>query len=145
MAVLRGDPSDGLPGVPGIGEKTAAQLIHRYGSLVGILAARDAGDPGLTATQRKRLVEAADYLTVAPAVVRVAPDAPVGDVDDRLPHVVADADGLVALAERWGLVVEREARGGRARAGLTAVTRTGELRRTGGSRAYQTWTPVLLL
>ncbi|KQT02135.1 5'-3' exonuclease [Cellulomonas sp. Leaf395] len=103
MAVLRGDPSDGLPGVPGIGEKTAAQLIHRYGSLAGILAARDAGDPGLTATQRKRLVEAADYLTVAPAVVRVAPDAPVGDVDDRLPHVVADADTLVALAERWGL------------------------------------------
>lgn len=103
MAVLRGDPSDGLPGVPGIGEKTAAQLIHRYGSLTGILAARDAGDPGLTATQKKRLVESADYLTVAPAVVRVAPDAPVAPFDDRLPHVVADADGLVALAERWGL------------------------------------------
>jgi 5'-3' exonuclease len=103
MAVLRGDPSDGLPGVPGIGEKTAAQLIHRYGSLPGILAARDAGDPGLTATQRRRLVEAAAYLEVAPAVVRVAPDAPVGDIDDRLPDVVADADGLVALAERWGL------------------------------------------
>ncbi|GEL99807.1 5'-3' exonuclease [Cellulomonas terrae] len=103
MAVLRGDPSDGLPGVPGIGEKTAAQLIHRYGSLAGILAARDAGDPGLTATQKKRLVESADYLTVAPAVVRVAPDAPVGDLDDRLPNVVADADGLVALAQRWGL------------------------------------------
>ncbi|MEZ0446705.1 5'-3' exonuclease [Cellulomonas sp. ICMP 17802] len=103
MAVLRGDPSDGLPGVPGIGEKTAAQLIHRYGSLPGILAARDAGDPGLSATQRRRLVEAAAYLEVAPAVVRVAPDAPVGDVDDRLPHVVADAEALVALAERWGL------------------------------------------
>ncbi|WP_456826756.1 5'-3' exonuclease [Cellulomonas sp. P5_E12] len=103
MAVLRGDPSDGLPGVPGIGEKTAAQLIHRYGSLPGILAARDAGDTGLTATQRRRLVEAAAYLEVAPAVVRVAPDAPVGDIDDRLPSVVADAGALVALAERWGL------------------------------------------
>lgn len=103
MAVLRGDPSDGLPGVPGIGEKTAAQLVHRYGSLQGILAARDAGDPGLTVTQRRRLTEAAPYLEVAPAVVRVAPDAPVGDIDDRLPHVVADAEALVALAERWGL------------------------------------------
>jgi 5'-3' exonuclease len=103
MAVLRGDPSDGLPGVPGIGEKTAAAMVHRYGSLVGILAARDASDPGLTPTQRRRLVESADYLAVAPAVVRVAPDAPVGPLDDRLPSTVADAEALVALAERWGL------------------------------------------
>jgi 5'-3' exonuclease len=103
MAALRGDPSDGLPGVPGIGEKTAAALVHRYGSLDGILAARDAGDPGLTATQRKRLVEAADYLAVAPLVVRVAQDAAIGEVDDRLPRVVADPERLVELAERWGL------------------------------------------
>jgi 5'-3' exonuclease len=89
--------------VPGIGEKTAAALVHRYGSLDGILAARDAGDPGLTATQRKRLVEAADYLAVAPLVVRVAQDAAIGDVDDRLPQVVADPERLVELAERWGL------------------------------------------
>ncbi len=103
MAVLRGDPSDGLPGVPGIGEKTAAALVHRYGSLVGILAARDAGDAGLTATQRRRLTESADYLAVAPNVVRVAPDAPIEGLDDRLPSVVADPEALVALAERWGL------------------------------------------
>lgn len=104
MAVLRGDPSDGLPGVPGIGEKTAAALLRRYGTLDGVLAARDAGDPGLTATQRTRLTAAADYLAVAPRVVTVAPDAPVGDVADRLPAVPADPDALVALAERWGLV-----------------------------------------
>ncbi|MBD8059363.1 flap endonuclease [Cellulomonas sp. JH27-2] len=103
MAVLRGDPSDGLPGVPGIGEKTAAALVHRYGSLDGILAARDAHDKGLTATQLKRLTESADYLRVAPAVVRVAPDAPVADADDRLPATPADPQALVALAERWGL------------------------------------------
>ena len=103
MAVLRGDPSDGLPGVPGIGEKTAAALVHRYGSLDGILAARDAHDKGLTATQLKRLTESADYLRVAPAVVRVAPDAPVADVDDRMPATPADPQALVVLAERWGL------------------------------------------
>lgn len=103
MATMRGDASDGLPGVAGIGEKTAAALIHRYGSLEGVLAARDAGDPGLTATQRRRLTEAADYLAVAPTVVRVAADAPVADVDDRLPATPADPDALVALAERWGL------------------------------------------
>ncbi|ADG73502.1 5'-3' exonuclease, N-terminal resolvase-like domain protein [Cellulomonas flavigena DSM 20109] len=103
MAVLRGDPSDGLPGVPGIGEKTAASLLARYGTLEGVLAARDAADRGLTATQRTRLTDAADYLAVAPRVVTVAPDAPVADVDDRLPAVPADPDALVTLAERWGL------------------------------------------
>lgn len=103
MAVLRGDPSDGLPGVRGIGEKTAVALLHRYGSLAGLLAARDARDPGLTLAQRTRLVEAADYLAVAPGVVRVAPDAPVADADQRVPVTPADPDRLVALAERWGL------------------------------------------
>ena len=43
LALLRGDPSDGLPGVPGIGEKTAATLLAQHGSLEGILAA--AHDP----------------------------------------------------------------------------------------------------
>ena len=104
MAVLRGDPSDGLPGVRGIGEKTAAALIGRYGDLAGVLAARDRGDPALTATQRRALTEAADYLAVAPTVVQVARDAPVGEVDDRLPVVPADPETLVALAQQWGLV-----------------------------------------
>ncbi len=103
LAVLRGDPSDGLPGVPGIGEKTAAQLVARYGDLAGVLAARDRSDAALAPGARRRLTEAADYLAVAPGVVRVARDAPVADVPDALPQVVADADGLVELAQRWGL------------------------------------------
>ena len=103
MAILRGDPSDGLPGVPGIGEKTAAALIARYGTLDGILAARRSGDPGITPAQRRRLVEAADYLEVAPVVVRVARDAPVGTFDDALPRGPKDLAALDSLAERWGL------------------------------------------
>ena len=103
MAVLRGDPSDGLPGVKGIGEKTAVTLLARYGDLAGLLAARDARDPGLTAAQRLRLAEAADYLAVAPTVVRVAPDAPVERVDDTVPATPADHARVVELAERWGL------------------------------------------
>ncbi|MBD5785638.1 5'-3' exonuclease [Cellulosimicrobium terreum] len=103
MAVLRGDPSDGLPGVPGIGEKTAVALLDRFGDLAGVLAARDAGDPGLTATQLRRLTEAADYLDVAPVVVQVARDAPVGDVVDALPAAPADPDALAELTDRWGL------------------------------------------
>jgi 5'-3' exonuclease len=113
MAVLRGDPSDGLPGVPGIGEKTAASMLAKYGDLAGLLAARDSGDAGLTATQRRRLVEADAYLAVAPEVVRVAPDAPVelagapGTAADpvafALPRQPADPESLVDLTARWGL------------------------------------------
>ncbi|WP_454337677.1 5'-3' exonuclease [Streptomyces glaucescens] len=103
LALLRGDPSDGLPGVAGIGEKTAAKLIAEFGDLAGIQAAAD--DPGarLTPTQRKRLTEARPYLAVAPKVVRVATDVPLPHVDTTLPHTPHDPASLDALAERWGL------------------------------------------
>jgi 5'-3' exonuclease len=103
LALLRGDPSDGLPGVPGIGEKTAAKLLAAYGDLAGIRAA--AGDPAskLTPSQRKRLTEAGPYLDVAPTVVRVATDVPVPDIDHALPAGPADPERLAALAARWGL------------------------------------------
>ncbi len=103
LATLRGDPSDGLPGVPGIGDRTAAELLNRYGDLAGVLAAARAGDPGLTAARRRRLLDAADYLALAPGVVRVVRDAPVRDLDDTLPAAPADPDVLAALARRWGL------------------------------------------
>jgi 5'-3' exonuclease len=104
MATLRGDPSDGLPGVPGIGEKTAAKLLDRYGDLAGILRARDdETDRGLTLTQRKRLVEAADYLAVAPRVVQVARDAPLPVFDDALPAAPVDEPALDELTTRWGI------------------------------------------
>ena len=103
MATLRGDPSDGLPGVPGVGEKTAAKLLARYGTLNRILAARDAGDQGLTSTQRRRLQEADDYLRVAPIVVQVARNAPLPLFDPTVPTEPADPDALEALTTRWGL------------------------------------------
>ncbi|MET8474387.1 5'-3' exonuclease [Streptomyces sp. NPDC006422] len=103
MALLRGDPSDGLPGVPGVGEKTAAKLLAQYGDLAGIMAAVDDPKSKLTPTQRKRLDEARPYLAVAPTVVRVAGDVPLPDVDTALPREPRDAEALDALAERWGL------------------------------------------
>ncbi|MDT0305976.1 5'-3' exonuclease [Streptomyces sp. DSM 44917] len=103
LALLRGDPSDGLPGVPGIGEKTAARLLERHGDLEGILAALDAGDPTFTPAQRKRLEEARPYLAVAPRVVRVAADVPLPEADPALPKAPRDPAALDALDARWGL------------------------------------------
>lgn len=101
FAVLRGDPSDGLPGVAGVGDKTAAALITRFGSLADMLAAT--GDGGFPAGARKRIQDAADYLAVAPEVVAVRRDVPLPDYDDRLPEKPADPAAVVALADRYGL------------------------------------------
>jgi 5'-3' exonuclease len=103
FATLRGDPSDGLPGVRGIGEKTAAELVGRYGDLAGVRAA--AADPfsALTAARRRTIVAAAEYLDVAPTVVRVARDVPLPAFDPAVPRVPADPAALDELAARWGL------------------------------------------
>ena len=105
LALLRGDPSDGLPGVPGVGEKTAATMLTRYGSLASILAA--AADPksDLPKAFRAKLLAAADYIEAAQPVVRVARDALVelyAD-DDRLPLHAADPQRVAELAECYGL------------------------------------------
>ncbi|MGQ0719674.1 MAG: 5'-3' exonuclease [Pseudonocardiales bacterium] len=104
LAALRGDPSDGLPGVPGIGEKTAATLISRFGSVEGLLAALDDPQSAIAPGLRVKLRVARDYLEVAPTVVRVATDAPVRqDRDDTLPSAPADPAALASLQREWGL------------------------------------------
>ncbi|MFI7127028.1 5'-3' exonuclease H3TH domain-containing protein [Nonomuraea sp. NPDC050153] len=104
FATLRGDPSDGLPGVAGVGEKTAAALITRFGSLDALLQALDAGvTDGFPAGSRTKLAAARDYLRAAPAVVEVASDAPLPDTDLTLPAKPRDPEALVALADRHGL------------------------------------------
>ncbi|SDQ40021.1 5'-3' exonuclease [Quadrisphaera sp. DSM 44207] len=105
LAVLRGDPSDGLPGVAGIGEKTAAALLARYGDLPALLCAVDRGDPALSPTQRRHLLDARDYLTAAPRVVRVLREADVPALPPAPPSLrgAVDDAALDALAQRWGL------------------------------------------
>lgn len=97
-ALLRGDPSDGLPGVAGIGEKTASLLLARYGSLDGILAATD-----LSPTIRAKLRASADYLVAARRVVAPVTDCPVSGGDGTLPRVSADEATLLELAKRHSL------------------------------------------
>jgi 5'-3' exonuclease len=102
FATLRGDPSDGLPGVPGVGDKTAAALITRFGSLEALLRAAEEGDE-LTSGQRAKLSAARDYLRVAPEVVQVARDVPIPAIDLTLPAKPRDPEALAALAGRYGL------------------------------------------
>ena len=91
FALLRGDPSDGLPGVPGIGEKTAASLVTKHGSVDAML-----DDVPKVAAHR-------EYVEAAKTVVCVARDVPLPPFDDALCTQPRDPSALVALSDRWGL------------------------------------------
>ncbi|HEU4348146.1 MAG TPA: 5'-3' exonuclease [Actinoplanes sp.] len=103
FAAMRGDPSDGLPGVPGVGEKTAARLIARYGGVEAIMAALDDPAAGFAPGLRGKLMAAREYLVAALPVCRVARDVPLPDFDPALPGAPEHPDELLRLAERWNL------------------------------------------
>jgi len=103
FALLRGDPSDGLPGAVGIGEKTAATLISRYGTIGAVLDAAD--DPGsdMAAVVRRKVLGSRAYLLAADPVVRVATHLEIPPLDDALPAAPADPRAVIDLADRLAL------------------------------------------
>lgn len=103
FAMLRGDPSDGLPGVAGIGAKGAATVVAQFGAIEDIVAVAKSGDKAMSNSVRAKVLAALDYLAVAPAVVRGRTDVPVGTLRTRIPAEPADADMLAALGERFGI------------------------------------------
>lgn len=99
FAVLRGDPSDGLPGVKGIGETTAAALLTRHGSLERVVeAARE--DPGAGALSR--VAAQLDYVERARRVVAIPKDLPLPDLDLARPRG-EPPPSVTEVAERHGL------------------------------------------
>ncbi|WP_210482034.1 5'-3' exonuclease [Naasia sp. SYSU D00948] len=103
FAAMRGDASDGLPGVPGVGEKTAALLLAEFGDLDGIVAAANDLRVRLSASVRLKLRTAADYLTRAPAVVAVARDLELPAVDARIGIPDGGHEEIARLGSVWGL------------------------------------------
>jgi len=101
FAVLRGDPSDGLPGVAGVGEKTALSLLKEFDDLAGIQAAAAADSAvALGSAVRGKITAAHDYLAVAPKVVEVVRDLDLGDHGGLVPE---SSDALDELDATWGL------------------------------------------
>jgi 5'-3' exonuclease len=97
---LRGDPSDGLPGAPGIGPKTAADLLRRHGSLGAALAAADGERPAVAAALGDHAAELRIFRDIA-----ALRDTPVARPADRATDLAGGAEaarrlGLRRLAER---------------------------------------------
>ena len=104
MAILRGDPSDGLPGVSGIGEKTAARLLTEFGDLDTIESAARRTDPQMTTRVASAITGSADYLAAARDVVFVRTDTdPVSSGDGSLPSSAADPGALETLITELGV------------------------------------------
>jgi 5'-3' exonuclease len=103
FATLRGDASDGLPGVTGVGEKTAATLLNEYGSLDALVTAAQEHGSNLKPGPRAKVIAGLDYLSVAPEVVAVRRDLDLGAPDLRLPAGPAEPERVLALATVWGV------------------------------------------
>jgi 5'-3' exonuclease len=105
LALMRGDPSDGLPGVPGVGEKTASTLLAQHGSLEQILAVAHDPKSKMAKGLRAKLLAATDYIEAAGQVVRVATDAPVklSTPTDELPLATAHPKRTAKLATELGV------------------------------------------
>jgi 5'-3' exonuclease len=99
FAVLRGDPSDGLPGVRGIGEKLASSLLQRHGSLEGVLESAASSPENLSLGKVRRDL---DYIKAAVQVVTIPTDLPLPDVDLRRPREDPDP-AVYPLAAQWSL------------------------------------------
>lgn len=103
FAMIRGDASDGLPGIRGIGEKGAAVIANAFTTIEEALAAAKADDDRLTPLLRKRLIEGSDYIAIAPKLVHCALDVPLPKMEIKVPASPADLSEIYAIKEEYGL------------------------------------------
>jgi len=103
FAMFRGDPSDGLPGVRGIGEKGAALIANNFASVEETLAAAHAENEILSKSLAKKIVDGTDYLKIAPTLVNCARDVAIPKMDIKLPSKPADLSEIYAIKDEYGL------------------------------------------
>ena len=103
FAMIRGDASDGLPGVRGIGEKGAAIIANSFVSIEEALEAAHAGDERLTSALRKKLIEGSEYIAIAPKLVHCALDVPIPAMSIDMPKRPHSMESILKYKEQYGL------------------------------------------
>ena len=103
FALFRGDPSDGLPGVRGIGEKGAALIANNFADVNAVIEGAHAGHPSLSTNLIKKILDGRDYLAIAPTLVQCATDILLPQVPLTLPQRPKDMTAIYALKEQYGL------------------------------------------
>jgi 5'-3' exonuclease len=103
FAMFRGDPSDGLPGVKGIGEKGAALIANNFASVDEALAGAKAGHEVLSASLARKIVEGTEYLKIAPTLVNCARDVAIPKMEIAMPTKPNDLSEIYAIKDEYGL------------------------------------------
>jgi 5'-3' exonuclease len=103
FAMFRGDPSDGLPGVKGIGEKGAALLANNFANIEEIVTAAQSGHEKISSSLAKKILEGQDYLKIAPTLVNCARDVALPKLDLKLPQAPKDLSKIYEIKDRYGL------------------------------------------
>ena len=103
FAMIRGDTSDGLPGIRGIGEKGAAVIAKQFSNLEEVMLAAENDDERLTPNARKKLLESAEYARIAPKLVQCALDVPLPKMDINLPKRPDSLDEIYQYQKDYGL------------------------------------------
>lgn len=103
FATFRGDASDGLPGVKGIGEKGAALIARHFATAEEAIAAAKAEDERLTVSLRKKIIEGEDYLSFAPKLVACSTDVPLPKIDLKIPKKPKDLSIIMKFKEDFNL------------------------------------------
>ncbi len=103
FAMIRGDASDGLPGIKGIGEKGAASIAKQFTNLDDVMKAATNDDERLTTNIRKKLLESAEYAKIAPKLVGCATDVSIPEMTIDLPKKPLDTKKIQEIKEEFGL------------------------------------------
>jgi len=103
FAMFRGDPSDGLPGVRGIGEKGAALIASHFASVDEALAGAKSGHEALSKSLAQKIIDGSDYLSIAPTLVHCAKDVAIPKMDISMPRKPADLSEIYSMKEEFGL------------------------------------------